>query len=65
MKIVELTVSLSQKINLGNYQTKDIFCSLKAEIEITEDVQKRARFLYEECQTQINEQIEIGKRGSF
>ena len=64
LKIVELSVSLNKKVNLGNYQTKDIFCSIKAELEINEDVQERARFLYEECQHQLNEQEKIALENS-
>lgn len=47
MKIVEITVSKSQKINTGNYTSKDYFISMKAEIDITEDSNIVVRALFE------------------
>lgn len=33
MKRIEMTVSVVRKVNLGNYESADVFCALKAEPE--------------------------------
>jgi len=57
MKIVELTVSKSRKINTGNYESKDYFISLKAEVEITDNLELVAADLFCQCSELIDKQI--------
>ena len=33
MRATELTISISRKVNLGNYESTDLFAALKVELE--------------------------------
>ena len=57
MKIVEIVISKSEKVNTGNYTSKDYFCSLKADVEINEDLQVIAKKLYAKANAMIKSQI--------
>ena len=57
MKIVEVTVSRSRKVNTGNYESKDYFISLKAEIEITDNLELITGDLFCQCTELIEKQI--------
>ena len=57
MKIVEIVVSKSEKVNTGNYESKDYFCSLKADVEINEDLQVVAKKMYAKANAIIKSQI--------
>jgi len=61
MKIVELTVSISRKYNTGNYESKDYFLSLKAELDVNDQTRLGAisQELYDECNTQITDRAKI------
>lgn len=37
MKIIDVTYSFSAKINLGNYQSADVFLAAKAQVDDGED----------------------------
>jgi len=43
MRTIELTVSVTRKMNLGNYESKDFFAALKMEIESGDDAWKALR----------------------
>ena len=58
---VEITRSYSQKVNLGNYQTADYHCSIKATCE-KKDADKVSPILSQWCQDQVAADI---KRGSL
>ncbi len=57
MKIVEITVSKSQKVNTGNYESKDYFCSLKAEVEYDADLRLIAAKLFAKANLILLDQI--------
>ncbi len=52
MKLTEITRSFSRKINLGNYETLDIFCSQKLEVPLLE-AKKASKEAYEFCQREV------------
>ena len=62
MKIVEVTVSKSRKVNTGNYESKDYFIALKAEIEITDNLELVTADLFCQCNEMIQKQIEEEQR---
>ena len=49
---IEITRSYSQKKNLGNYETKDYFCSAKVECNIN-DVVEKSKMLDELVQGEV------------
>jgi hypothetical protein len=57
--VTEITRSFSFKINLGNYENADFFCSMKAQCK-PEDVEEVSEGLYEFCADEVRKSI-----GSF
>jgi hypothetical protein len=55
-KMVEVVRSVSFKLNLGNYQSMDFFCSQKAQCEIA-DVDQVSADLYEWCYEQVMDSV--------
>src|SRR6185503_1139149 len=55
-KQVEIVRSVSFKLNLGNYQSMDFFCSQKAQCEAIDAGQVSAD-LYEWCYEQVMESV--------
>lgn len=53
--IKEITASYSRKKNLGNYESRDFFCSMKA--ETTGNVSAVAKQLYYLCKQEVLYQI--------
>ena len=53
---VSITRSFSMKLNLGNYESADFFCSERAECA-PEDVEEISRGLDEFCKDQVSEAI--------
>lgn len=51
-KVVEVARSYSRKVNLGNYESEDFFCSAKQEAR-TSEVKKTSDKLFEFCKTQV------------
>ena len=43
MRVIELTVSVTRKMNLGNYESKDFFGAVKMEVESGDDVWVKCR----------------------
>jgi hypothetical protein len=57
MKIIEVTVSYAQKVNTGNYQSKDFFCSLKAEVNYDAEIGKVCEHLDRLCKKAVDRAI--------
>lgn len=53
---IEIVRSYSEKVNMGNYQTFDSFCSAKCEVDEKEADQK-SKELYEFCKEQVKKEI--------
>jgi len=51
-KMVEIARSFSYKLNLGNYQTCDFFCSQKAEVS-EEKAIETSETLYNFCKSEV------------
>ena len=60
-QIVEITRSFSFKLNLGNYQSADFFCSQKAQAR-PEDAEEVSLSLYEFCYDQVMESVQEVRR---
>ena len=63
-KLVEVARSFSYKLNVGNYESRDFFCSQKAEC-LAEEASATSRRLYEFCRDEVmrdvKEYIELRK----
>ncbi len=59
--LIEIARSFNRKVNLGNYETADFFCSYKEETEINkaEEISKRA-FIF--CRMEVEKDIEEYKK---
>jgi len=55
MKVIEITVSISHKTNLGNYESEDTFAALKAAPDSDEDAVEVARELFRAAKTLVKE----------
>ena len=55
-KLVEVARSFSRKVNLGNYETIDIFCSQKAEV-IEDEAEKISEELYLFCKNEVMKSV--------
>ena len=51
-KLVEVARSFSYKMNSGNYETRDFFCSQKAECT-PKDAEKTSEALYQFCKSEV------------
>lgn len=49
---VEIVRSFSYKLNAGHYESRDFFCSQKAECE-AEDAEATSELLYEFCKREV------------
>lgn len=58
---VEITRSFSYKLNTGNYQTVDFFCSEKSEVD-EKDAEKASEALYRFCKAQVMRDVNAYKR---
>ena len=50
--LVEVTRSFSYKLNVGNYESRDFFCSQKAECR-SEDAERVSEVVHEFCKAQV------------
>lgn len=50
--LIEIARSFSYKMNCGNYESRDFFCSQKAECK-PEDVEKTSDLLHAFCKEQV------------
>ena len=53
---VEVVRSVSFKLNLGNYQSMDFFCSQKSEVN-AEDAEAASEALYNFCRKQVMQSV--------
>jgi len=53
---MKITRAFSQKVNLGNYQTADFFCSVEEECEF-DCAEKISEQLNEMCRYEVNKSI--------
>lgn len=51
--MMEIARSFSFKLNVGNFESRDFFCSQKAECEDPADAEKLAEALHAFCKTQV------------
>lgn len=56
LKLVEITRSFSYKLNMGNYQTADFFCSQKAETN-QKDIEKTSELLFDFCRKEVEKSV--------
>ncbi len=61
VKQVEIVRSFAFKLNLGNYQSADFFCSQKAQVDPA-DLDSASADLYEWCYDQVMESVKHVKR---
>lgn len=61
MKIIELTVSKSQTVQHKQYEPTNYFCSLKAALEITDNIDTIAEDLFSQCEQLIRVEISNDK----
>jgi hypothetical protein len=52
----EIARSYSRKVNLGNYETIDIFCSRKEEVPMSE-AEETSKRLFEFCRAEVEKNI--------
>ena len=57
MKLIEIARSFSYKLNLGNYQTANFFCSQKAEVPLEEAV-KTSEELFKFCKEEVMKSVD-------
>jgi hypothetical protein len=50
--LTEIVRSFSYKLNAGNYESRDFFCSQKAECKL-EDAERISEVLHEFCKRQV------------
>ena len=55
-KLVELARSFSFKLNVGNYQSRDFFCSQKAECS-EKDAEKVSEKLHDFCRNEVMKSV--------
>jgi len=58
---VEIARSYSYKLNCGNYESRDFFCSEKAEC-LPEEAEKVSELLYSFCKRQVLKAVEEHQR---
>lgn len=54
--LVEVARSFSYKLNAGNYESRDFFCSQKAEC-LAEDAEETSAKLYAFCKSQVMKDV--------
>src|SRR3990167_5004905 len=56
IKLVEIARSYSEKVNTGNYQSRDLFCSKKLEVPEAE-AEQASKDAFEWCYQQVQRDI--------
>jgi hypothetical protein len=64
-KTLEITRSYSRKVNLGNYESEDYFCSRKAEVTENDDLNAVSNFLAYDCKIDVQKQIKSNQSKPF
>ena len=65
MRRMELTISMSRKVNLGNYESMDVFAAEKVELESTDAPEAVAPTMLAELREVLRkglERVEEGRR---
>lgn len=57
-KVKEIARSYSQKVNTGNYETKDFFCSATVEVGENESAEEVAEETFQFCKRMVERSIE-------
>jgi len=52
LRFVEVTRSFSYKLNCGNYESRDFFCSQKSECSM-EEAEQKSQALHDFCKAQV------------
>jgi hypothetical protein len=65
LKVVEITRSYSRKVNLGNYQSEDYFCSQKAEVVEGDDIHAVSAWLAYQCKVEVESSIKQKSQSPF
>ncbi len=60
-KLVEIARSFSRKVNLGNYEVADFFCSEKREVPL-EEAEKTSEELFIFCRAEVEKSVEEYKK---
>ena len=63
-KLIEIARSFSYKLNLGNYQTADFFCSQKAEVPEKKAIETSEK-LFEFCRDEVMKSVYAHKLESI
>jgi hypothetical protein len=63
MQITEIVLSRSRKVNLGNYESADVFMSMKIELETSDQeparIDKLVRSGFRDLRKHVNDQADI------
>ena len=54
--LVEIARSFAYKLNCGNYESRDFFCSQKAEVPL-EEAEETSKQLYHFCKTEVMKNV--------
>ncbi len=63
MEIHSFTVNVSQKINLGNYESKGIGITLSATLDEADDLQECKQELTEKANSMVDAEVDKVKNG--
>lgn len=61
---VEVARSFSRKVNTGDYENIDVFCSTKAEVDY-DDMEEASVALYDFCQKEVDKSVELHRMKKF
>lgn len=61
MELIEIARSFSYKLNMGNYESRDFFCSQKAECK-PEDAEATSDALHDFCKKQVLRAVDSYRR---
>lgn len=65
VKVTEITRSYTRKVNLGNYESEDFFCSRKAEVTEDDNLTAVSKWLAYECKIDVEAQMDNKKEKPF
>lgn len=62
MKIIEITASFSQTVQLRQYEPINLYASVKVELDENEDVRGTYAKCFKLVKTEVNERIKLVKK---
>ena len=62
--MVEIARSFSFKLNAGNYESRDFFCSQKVEVQESE-AEEASQRLYEFCRMEVMKSVDEFRKQTF